>query len=253
MKTDWDYSNLAEAYLARPQYSAEAVNAVFSISGVTAGTRTCDVGAGIGHLTKHHIRNGFDVTAVEPNDAMREIGIRETTGLGPVIWKEGTGENTGLEEKNFRLVTFGSSFNVCDRVLALRETKRILTNDGWFACMWNHRNLDDPIQSGIESIISSKVPSYQYGSRRQDQTRVIQDSGLFGNVISLSAEVVHSQTISECVEAWRSHATLSRQAGPDFDSIISGIQNYLHQNIGTDEKSIFSVPYTTRIWMAQLK
>ena len=253
MKTDWDYSKLAKAYLARPQYAAEAVNAVFSIGGVTSGTRTCDVGAGVGHLTKHHIRHGFDVTAVEPNDAMREIGIRETSGLGPVIWKEGTGEDTGLEENAFKLVTFGSSFNVCDRVLALAETKRILNSDGWFACMWNHRDLEDSIQAGIESIISKKVSSYQYGSRREDQTKVIRDSGMFSNVISLSAGVVHSQTIGECVEAWRSHATLERQAGAAFDSIIVDIENYLNQNVGNDQGDSFSIPYTTRIWMAQLR
>jgi ubiquinone/menaquinone biosynthesis C-methylase UbiE len=253
MKTEWDYSKLAKAYLARPQYAVEAVDAVFSIGGVTSGTRTCDVGAGVGHLTKHHIRNGVDVTAVEPNDAMRDIGIQETAGLGTVIWKEGTGEDTGLEENTFKLVTFGSSFNVCDRVLALNETKRISTNDGWFACMWNHRDLEDPIQAGIETIISKKVSSYQYGSRREDQTKVIRDSGMFGNVISLSAGVVHSQTIGECVEAWRSHATLERQAGAAFDSIILDIEKYLKQHVGNDRHDSFSIPYTTRIWMAQLK
>jgi hypothetical protein len=184
---------------------------------------------------------------------MREIGVRETSSLGPVLWKEGTGENTGLEENTFRLVTFGSSFNVCDRVLALKETKRILTSDGWFACMWNHRDLEDPIQLGIESIISNKVSSYQYGARREDQTKVIRDSGLFNDVISLSAGVVHSQTIGECVEAWRSHATLARQAGAGFDNIILDIEKYLNRNFGNDHEISFSIPYTTRIWMARLK
>jgi ubiquinone/menaquinone biosynthesis C-methylase UbiE len=253
MKTDWDYSGLAKAYLARPQYADEAVNAMFSISDVTSGSRTCDVGAGVGHLTKHHIRNGFDVTAVEPNDAMREIGIRETTKLGSVIWKEGTGEETGLEDDSFKLVTFGSSFNVCDRLLALKETKRILTSSGWFACMWNHRDLEDPIQSEIESIISKKVSSYQYGSRREDQTKIIRESGLFGNVISLSAGVVHSQTISECVEAWKSHATLERQAGSAFEGIIREIEEFLIQEVGNNQADSFPIPYTTRIWIAQLR
>ena len=33
MKTEWDYTNLADAYLKRPEYSAIAINAMLSIIG----------------------------------------------------------------------------------------------------------------------------------------------------------------------------------------------------------------------------
>ena len=36
----------------------------------------CDVGAGVGHLTKALLKRGHILTAVEPNDAMRSNGIR---------------------------------------------------------------------------------------------------------------------------------------------------------------------------------
>ena len=44
-------------------------------------------------------------------------------------------ENTGQSSGRFGLVTFGSSFNVCDREKALEETARILKPGGWFACV----------------------------------------------------------------------------------------------------------------------
>ena len=247
MKTEWDYTTLANAYLKRPDYSDAAIDAMLAIAGMTAG-KVCDVGAGVAHLTLMLAVRGFDVTAVEPNDAMRANGIKRTASLPNVRWFEGTGEQTGQTDKSFDMVTFGSSFNVCDRPLALKETARILKPEGWFACMWNHRQLDDPIQDRIESIIKASVSGYGYGTRREDQTAVIEGSGMFGPVVHLDAGVMHEQSIDECVEAWRSHATLARQAGESFPSVVRAIEEYL-KGLGQDT---ILIPYSTNIWVAQL-
>lgn len=249
MKTEWDYTSLADAYLLRPDYSDTAIDGMLRIADLPGGASVCDVGAGVAHLTLMLAARGFDVTAVEPNDAMRANGIQRTAALGNVQWHEGTGEHTGQADKSFAMVTFGSSFNVCDRTLALRETARILMPGGWFACMWNHRYLEDPIQSRIEGIIKSHIDGYSYGSRREDQTAVIDASGLFGPVTHLDARVMHTQSITDCVEAWRSHATLERQAGAAFPAIVDAIQNYL-EGLGT---ASIQIPYTTNIWMARLR
>ena len=119
------------------------------------------------------------MVAIEPNDAMRKNGIIRTKRFNNVVWKEGTGEDTGEKNSIFDLVTFGSSFNVCDRTSALHETKRILKDKGWFACMWNHRDLTDNSQNHIEKIIASEIDNYEYGTRRKDQTKVINGSGFF--------------------------------------------------------------------------
>jgi ubiquinone/menaquinone biosynthesis C-methylase UbiE len=249
MKTEWDYTALADAYLKRPDYAEAAIDAMLAIAGQRAGSEVCDVGAGVAHLTLMLAARGARVTAVEPNDAMRANGVARTAHLQGVHWHEGTGEATGQVTQAFDLVTFGSSFNVCDRQAALAETARILKPGGWFACMWNHRRLDDPIQSRIESIIRAHIPDYGYGSRREDQTSVIDASGLFGAVVHLDAAVLHRQSIDECVEAWRSHATLQRQAGAAFAQIIDEIQGYL-QEMGT---ASIDIPYSTHVWLARLR
>lgn len=249
MRTEWDYTVLADAYLKRPDYSEAAIDAMLAIAGVKSGAAFCDVGAGVAHLTLPLARRGFNVVAVEPNDAMRGNGIRRTAGLSHVSWHEGTGESTGQSAGHFDMVTFGSSFNVCDRREALKETARILKPKGWFACMWNHRHLDDPIQLHIENIIKDKVPEYGYGTRREDQTAVIESSGLFGPVVHLDSVVLHQQNVRECVEAWRSHATLQRQAGASFGEVVNEIERYL-DGIG---RSAIDIPYSTNIWVARLK
>lgn len=249
MKTEWDYTRLADAYLKRPDYADSAIDAMLSIAGVEKKDKFCDVGAGVAHLTLLLAARGFDVVAVEPNDAMRTIGTKRTEKLGNVRWHEGTGEATGQAAQAFDVVTFGSSFNVCDRQQALKETVRILKPRGWFACMWNHRQFEDPIQAQIEAIIKARVSGYGYGTRREDQTAVIDASGLFGPVVHLDSRVMHEQTIEECVEAWRSHATLERQAGAGFHDVVAAIESYL-RSLGVPS---IQIPYSTNIWLAQLQ
>lgn len=133
MKTEWDYSSLADAYLKRANYADAAIDAMLSIARIKVGDKICDVGAGVAHLTLMLAQRGLDVVAVEPNDSMRENGLLRTQTLKNVHWYEGTGENTGQASDTFDMVTFGSSFNVCDRPLALKETARILKPKGWFS------------------------------------------------------------------------------------------------------------------------
>ena len=179
MKTEWDYSDLADAYLDRPPYSTEALAELYRLAGLKPGSLVCDIGAGVGHLTIPLLEAGFKVTAVEPNDAMRANGLKRTAQYPEVNWVEAGGENTGQPGGCFDFVAFGSSFNVMDRAKALAETHRLLKREGAFACLWNHRDLDDPVQKHIENLIAEAIPNYDYGVRREDQSEVIAASGLF--------------------------------------------------------------------------
>lgn len=249
MKTDWDYTHLAKAYLKRPDYSEDALQSLFELSELSESSRVCDVGAGVAHLTLALARAGCLVDAVEPNDAMRQLGSMRTKDNRRISWFEGTGEVTGMVSSSYSMVTFGSSFNVTDRLKTLAEVERIALPQAWFAAMWNHRDINDEIQSEIETIISSAIPGYDYGTRREDQEEFLKRSGYLKSVIKLEGEVVHDILVEDVLEAWRSHATLQRQAGPKFDDIINAIASLLG-SIGADR---IEVPYTTRIWAGQLK
>lgn len=249
MKTEWDYTQLADAYLERPDYAPAALNELFRIAGLKPGDRVCDLGAGVAHLTIPLARFGCVVDAVEPNDAMRANGKKRTASMSGVSWHEGTGEDSGMPGGAYDFVTFGSSFNVCDRQKALEETHRLLKPHKYFACLWNHRNLDDPVQKQIEEIIKSHIPGYDYGSRREDQTEVIAASGLFDAPQKVEGEILWTQKVTDAIEAWRSHATLQRQAGKNFGAIVNEIADYLN-SLGVAE---IRIPYTTRAWIARRK
>ena len=246
-KVSWDYTEHASHYDKRADYCSDTIKNLLKAIGCAPSRPVADLGAGTGKLTKELLSHGLTVSSVEPNDAMRTIGIQNTKGKS-ATWSVGTGEATGLPTSSVYAAFFGSSFNVVDQSLALSEVSRILVPNGWFACMWNHRDLDDPIQQRIESIIKSSIPTYSYGSRREDPTNIINTSGHFSATKSIEGSFVWKMPKSDVIVAWKSHATLKRQAGSDavFSSIIKEIASYLDKL-----PEIIDVPYTTRIYFAQ--
>lgn len=241
--TAWDYSALAAHYDRRAGYAAAAIDCAIAGMHLSAGDTVADLGAGTGKLARPLAERGIVVHAVEPNEEMRTLGMRNTEGLR-IAWRQGTGEHTGLSDGCVRAVSFGSSFNVVDQPAALSESRRIVEPRGWFCCLWNHRDLDDPLQDSIENAIRSAIPDYRYGSRRDDPTAVLAASNLFGDIQPFSSGFSETMTRQAVMAAWRSHATLARQAGPAFGAILDAIAALLT----TDT---IHVPYTTRGWYAR--
>lgn len=249
MKTHWDYSNLATSYLDRPSYSAKAIKFLIKTCDLKTGDLCCDVGAGVGHLTIELAKYNLKIVAIEPNNNMRNLGIIKTKKIDNITWSEGIAEDTKQLHSKYSLVSFGSSFNVCNRELALIEVARILKKSGWFCCLWNHRKLDDPLQKQIEEIIQFHLPNYTYGRRREDQTKIINKSKKFNNIIKYESNFIHSLEKKKIINAWRSHATLQRQAKNKFNKIISEIEKI----INSSNFNLIKVPYSTVMWIAQLR
>ena len=248
MKTrlDWDYTSLADAYVHRPSYSSAALDEIARLPGLGHGAPALDLGAGMGHLSVGLAERGLDVLALEPNDCMRAHGLRRTRDYPNVRWIDALMEETGLDDESFALASYGSSFGVVDVQVTLREAARVLRRDGWLVCLWNHRNLEDPLQKRIEASIRAAISDYRYGMRRQDPTPVIEASGLFGRTRRVEASTNHFVSVDAWLEAWRSHATLQRQARGRFPEILREIGDIV-RSVASDT---MVVPYTTRMWIA---
>jgi SAM-dependent methyltransferase len=244
----WDYTEHAAHYDKRADYSEQAIDELLAALNCRAGTVVADIGAGTGKLSKELLQRGLTVRSVEPNEAMRGFGIENTRQWSP-HWSVGTGETTGLESHSVECVFFGSSFNVVDQRRTLTEVARILTGRGWFACLWNHRDLDEALQREIEATIKRSIPGYSYGSRREDPTEVINQSGYFGPVSSVAGSFHWPMWRADIIEAWRSHATLRRQTDErTFDAIVARIAQLLRA-----APEPVQVPYTTRAYFAQAR
>jgi ubiquinone/menaquinone biosynthesis C-methylase UbiE len=244
-RLEWDYSTLADSYSQRPNYADAAIDGLLEAAGMGGGDPALDVGAGTGHLTLKLAARDLKVTALEPNPQMRAIGVSRTMRLANVKWHDALMQQTGLPDASFKLVTYGSSFGVAGYEETLREAHRLLRRGGVMASLFNHRDLDDPLQQQIEDLIHREIPGYEYGNRRRDQTAFIATSGLFDRVRQIETPFIHEQNRETWVAAWSSHATLMRQAGDRFPAILKGIDDLVRRHTAGTVR----VPYTTRVWI----
>lgn len=243
----WDYTALADSYHKRPNYPRKIIEEIIQFTGLKSGDRVCDIGAGTGNLSVLLAEKGLTVKALEPNLAMYERGVQRTRGNPRISWVNTVAEDTGLESDTYSMASFGSSFNVVDRAVALQESLRICKPSGCLMTIWNHRDLGDPLQRRIEACIREKLPDYDYGLRRLDQRTYLAQSGLFSQVNSFKCSMRVKQPVDDVLEAWRSHATLQRQAGERFSEIIKDIAEILRgQGLG-----VIETPYTSRAWVSR--
>lgn len=123
-----DFTELAKFYSARPGYSERVLRVLGNYIGCyKENFKFADVGAGTGKLTQNLLDIGLKGICVEPNDAMREEGIKELIDYGSsIMWMNGSAENTNLEDSSVDWVFMASSFHWTDHKLALKEFHRIL-------------------------------------------------------------------------------------------------------------------------------
>ena len=142
------FGSAAEVYeRARPSYPAEAIDWLLEQTGVRAGDTIVDLGAGTGKLTRLLVRSGARVVAVEPIAEMRAL-----IDVGEPI--DGTAEEIPLPDSSAALVTVAQAFHWFDLDRALPEIHRVLRPGGHLALVWNMRDLDDPLQHGVEELLA---------------------------------------------------------------------------------------------------
>ena len=239
---EWDYSALAEHYRFRAPYAAAALAQLFERAALSPGSDCVDIGAGTGNLTAALVAHGLRVIAVEPNDSMRAIGERT---VPQARWLARRGEATGLPRHACRLLAFGSSFNVIPASAALEEAARLVRPGGWLACLWNHRDLDDPLQVALQEAIRKHVPGYRHGRRREDPRPLFAADGRFGDIGCIEAAFRHVVTATDFVAGFRAHATLVRQAGDALPQVLEELARVL---AGSGR---ITVPFVTRIFVAR--
>ncbi len=249
-----DFTELAKFYTDRPGYSLELLIYVrdhILASQHLSNIKVADIGAGTGKLTENLTQIGLTGYAVEPNDAMREEGIKHFQDKDAFVWYKGAAEATNLPDNCVDWVLMGSSFHWTDAAQSIEEFKRILKPGGFFTAIWNPRNVESSeLHQKIEEVVYQEIPDMKRVSSGKSITTA-QMHEKIGNIecplIFMECEHEEIMTKERYMNIWRSVNDIQVQAGKEgFGRILRGIEAILKDY---DE---IVVPYKSRAWTVQI-
>lgn len=212
-----------------------------------------DVGAGTGIWSRQLAARGVRVVAVEPNDAMRGAGEKQSEGRD-ITWRKGSAESTGLPDASCDMVCMASSFHWTDFDAAVREFHRILKPGGLFMALWNPRRFEvNPLLAGIEDYLRTLVPELKRVSSGRSEfcnglTDRLLGCGQFADVLYLEGRHTELQSPERYIGLWRSVNDVRVQAGEErFARFIDHIRDV------TKNVPVIEAEYLTRAWIARAK
>ena len=159
------FSNRVENYVRyRPGYPPEVLELLRDECGLRPSHIIADIASGTGAFTRLLLENGNSVFAVEPNTAMREMGIEQLESFesNRLVSVAGTAEETTLPSASVDFVTAAQAAHWFDLPRARAEFVRILRPEGWCALIWNERHLaSTPFLRDYEQLLLTYGTDYQ--------------------------------------------------------------------------------------------
>jgi SAM-dependent methyltransferase len=229
------FSDRVENYVRyRPGYPPEVLELLRAECGLRPSHIVADIASGTGVFTRLLLENGNSVFAVEPNAAMREMGIQQLQSLQSndrLVSVAGTAEETTLRPASVDFVTAAQAAHWFDLPRARAEFVRILRPGGWCVLIWNERETaTTPFLRDYEQLLLTYGTDYEE-VRHERTTAMIHEffapalseervyslrqqfdyEGLAGRLLSSSYAPLEGHTsyepmIQELQRIFRSHA-----------------------------------------------
>jgi ubiquinone/menaquinone biosynthesis C-methylase UbiE len=153
----WVFNRMADVYDARPAYPSALIDALTALT-TDAGARVLDVGAGIGHLALPLAERGYEVTAVEPAQAMLERLQRNASARGTTLRAlHATAEALPVADASVDLAVISDALHFMDAERAGLEVARVLAAHGTLAVVRSELG-DTPFMRGVVDVMQSAAP-----------------------------------------------------------------------------------------------
>lgn len=251
-----DFTGLAKNYSQhRPDYCHSVLNALLGLlDKPVAEVDFVDVGAGTGIWTRMvHAAGVRSVTAVEPNDDMRQNGTADSQHTH-IRWLTGSAEATGLADASADWLSMASSFHWANFDAATKEFCRVLRAGGRFTALWNPRLIEaNPLLVEIEAHLDTLRPNIKrVSSGRSGITETLTEqlwaSPHFEDVVYVEGRHVIEMTPERYLGAWRSVNDLRVQLGPEkFDAFLTFVEHRI------TKLQVIEATYLTRAWSSRRK
>lgn len=251
-----NFSGLASDYSSsRPDYSKSVLDGLLGLNQKPIDAIDfADIGAGTGIWTRMVFSTGVhSATAIEPNDDMREHGIKDSQHTS-ILWQNANAEETGLPNESVDMLTMASSFHWADFNVASKEFHRVLRTEGRFTALWNPRLIEvNPMLVKIEQYLDTLRPNIKRVSSgrsgiTENLTDMLWNSPFFDDVVYLEGRHVIMMSPERYLGAWRSVNDLQVQLGEDnFSKFLTFVEETI---CGYD---YIEATYLTRAWSARKK
>jgi ubiquinone/menaquinone biosynthesis C-methylase UbiE len=144
-----------EYELGRPGWPEELLDRVVAELGLEPAAEVLDLGAGTGKLTRALVPRFARVTAVEPDDAMREVLEEVVPGAAALA---GRGEAIPLPDASVDAVFSAEAFHWFAGDEAVGEMARVLRPHGALVILWNipleYPHMGDEAEAVIEEAFT---------------------------------------------------------------------------------------------------
>jgi SAM-dependent methyltransferase len=229
------FARAADVYeRARPSYPQEAIDWLVAQTGLGPGKTVVDLGAGTGKLTRLLIPSGARVVAVEPIAEM-------AAHIDGAEVLDGTAEEIPLADGTADVVTVAQAFHWFDHDLALPEIHRVLRDGGSLVLVWNMRDLDNPVQRGVEDLLASRraeTPLRLLGTWRAP----LAESPLFGPGVKGGFGYEQRFTTDDLCDRVASTSFVAAMSPLDREELLVRVRAVTH---GLEEP--FPFPYKTEV------
>jgi SAM-dependent methyltransferase len=244
------FSNRVGDYVSgRPGYPHGVVSWLTETFDLYPPAMIADVGAGTGISAALLLVHGFDVLAIEPNDAMRNAAI-ERLGSDPQFRAiAATAEATTLPTASVDAVIAAQAFHWFDRAAFRAECMRILKPFGFAALLWNVRRVEgSAFAAGYEALLRKFGTDYL--SVRHENVTEEELSSFFGgpferhvfdNVQELDLDGLRARLLSS--------SYIPGSGDPSYEPMMAGLDGLFaeHEADGTVD-----MEYELRVYASRL-
>jgi len=227
---------------ARPSYPEEAVRWIAERTHLGDGSTVVDVGAGTGKLTRLLVSTHARVVAVEPVEAMRAVLVDRVPGIEVL---DGTAESVPLPDASADAITVAQAFHWFDHDRAIPELHRVLKPDGWLVLIWNSRDMNDPLQRGIEDILAPfrDVAPYQLG---EEWRQPLEASSLFGPAEEAWFSIAQEMTAAGVGERVASTSFVAAMEPAERARLLERVRQ-----LTSGKEEPFAFPYVTEVYLVR--
>jgi len=146
------FSGVATVYEdARPGYPPEVLAWLGGHLDLGPGRLIVDLAAGTGKLTRGLLESGATVIAVEPVEGMRTTLVRAVPGARVVA---GVAQAIPLATASVDALTVAQAMHWFATGPAVEEMHRVLRPGSHLAVVWNRRDLSDPLQMALDTLLA---------------------------------------------------------------------------------------------------